>query len=156
MITVSSSSAQVTRRIGTAIAARAEPGDAILLEGSLGSGKTTLVQGVAEGLGIPIPATSPTFTLIHELRGGRMLLYHVDLYRINSQEHLEDLGITDLLDGEGLLAIEWADRLGSLLPSSYLHITITMAGEDRRVVRLEAHGAGGQRLLRAVEELAPC
>jgi len=154
--TIHSESAEATRRLGEAIAARVEPGDTILLEGDLGAGKTTLVQGIAHGLGVPVPATSPTFTLIHELRGGRMPLYHVDLYRISRDQDLEDLGLEDLMDGDGVLAVEWGDRLGHLLPPSYLRITIERSCEDRRLIHLQGVGERGQRLLQAVEVLPPC
>lgn len=156
MVIIPSASAQITRRLGAAIGARAEPGDAILLEGGLGAGKTTLVQGIAEGLGIAHAATSPTFTLIHELRGGRLPLYHVDLYRIETEDQLFDLGIADLFDGDGLLAVEWADRLGSLLPPAYLRIVIQWADEEQRLLRVEARGERAEELLRAAEALSTC
>ena len=100
-----------TAALGRDLASRLARGSVVLLSGELGAGKTAFVRGLAEGLGIdPSDVSSPTFTLIQEYRGGRLPLYHVDLYRLKSIE-VEDLGLDDERMGEGITAIEWPDRL---------------------------------------------
>jgi len=101
-----------TERFAEALAATRRPGDVLLLSGPLGAGKTAFVRGLARGLGIdPDEVSSPTFTLVHEYRGGRLRLFHVDLYRLGTAG-AEDLGLDELGVDDGVLAIEWPDRLG--------------------------------------------
>jgi tRNA threonylcarbamoyladenosine biosynthesis protein TsaE len=100
-----------TTAVARELAATLRAGDVLLLSGNLGAGKTAFVRGLAEGLGIsPDDVSSPTFTLIHEYRGGRLKLYHADLYRLE-RAATEDLGIEELGAADGVLAIEWPDRL---------------------------------------------
>jgi tRNA threonylcarbamoyladenosine biosynthesis protein TsaE len=110
----------------------------ILLEGDLGAGKTTLVQGIGEGLGIIDSIVSPTFTLINEYSEGRIPLYHLDLYRLESAE-VEALNLESYWDGVefplGIVAIEWAERL-PYKPQSYLHLCLTDSPESRRQAKL--------------------
>ena len=104
-------SEQETAAIATALADELQAGDVLLLSGTLGAGKTAFVRGLAEGLGIdPRDVSSPTFTLVHEYRGGRFTLYHVDLYRLD-RAATDDLGLDELGVRDGVLAIEWPDRL---------------------------------------------
>src|SRR5918993_1752496 len=104
-------SEQETAAVARDLAASLSPGDVLLLSGNLGAGKTAFVRGLAEGLGIdPDEVTSPTFTLIQEYSGGRVPLFHVDLYRLKSIE-VDDLGLDDLTMEGGVTAIEWPDRL---------------------------------------------
>jgi tRNA threonylcarbamoyladenosine biosynthesis protein TsaE len=108
------------------------PGDVLLLSGNLGAGKTAFVRGLAEGLGIdPDDVSSPTFTLVHEYRGGRLTLYHADLYRLESAA-TDDLGLAELAGG--ILAVEWPDRLTHSLPGSR-RISIEILDGDRRRIR---------------------
>ncbi len=108
-----------TSAVGRDLAGRLAPGSVVLLWGELGAGKTAFVRGMAEGLGIdPAEVSSPTFTLIQEYRGGRLPLYHVDLYRLTPVE-VDDLGLDELVLQEGVTAIEWPDRL----PQPILHAT---------------------------------
>ena len=103
-----------TLRLARDLAARLRAGDVILLSGDLGAGKTAFVRGVAEGLGIdPDEVSSPTFTIVHEYRGGRLTLYHADLYRLD-RTGAEDLGLGEMGAADGVLAIEWPDRLTHL------------------------------------------
>ena len=103
-------SEQETAAVAKALAAQLLGGDVILLSGTLGAGKTAFVRGLAEGLGIdPLEVSSPTFTLVHEYRGGRLTLYHVDLYRLD-RAATDDLGLDELGVAGGVLAIEWPDR----------------------------------------------
>ena len=106
-----STSEQETADTARALAADLRPGDVLLLSGNLGAGKTAFVRGLAEGLGIePGEVSSPTFTLVHEYRGGRLTLYHVDLYRLE-RAATDDLGLDELGVRDGVLAVEWPDRL---------------------------------------------
>ncbi len=106
-----SSSDEETQAIARELAATLKPGDVLLLSGDLGAGKTTFVRGLAQGLGIdPSEVSSPTFTLLHEYRGGRLTLYHADLYRLDKTA-TEDLGLEETGVRDGVLAIEWPDRL---------------------------------------------
>lgn len=104
-------SEEETRAVARDLAARLRPGAVLLLSGDLGAGKTAFVKGLAEGLGIdPDDVSSPTFTLLHEYGGGRLVLYHADLYRLDAAE-AEDIGLQDAGVSSGVLAIEWAERL---------------------------------------------
>jgi tRNA threonylcarbamoyladenosine biosynthesis protein TsaE len=118
-----------TAAIAGDLAATLSPGDVLLLSGNLGAGKTAFVRGLAEGLGIdPEDVSSPTFTLVHEYSGGRLTLYHVDLYRLEKAA-TDDLGLEEL-EG-GVLAIEWPDRLTHSLPGAR-RIAIEILDDDQR------------------------
>jgi len=113
-------SEQDTADLGRRVAPTLQPGDVLLLSGNLGAGKTAFVRGLAEGLGIdPAEVSSPTFTLVHEYRGGRLTMYHVDLYRLE-RAATEDLGLEEIGARDGVLAIEWPDRLTHDLPGAQL------------------------------------
>ena len=114
-----------------ALRATLRPGDVLLLSGDLGAGKTTFVRGLAEGLGIdPGEVSSPTFTLVHEYRGGRLTLYHADLYRLD-RTATDDLGLEEIGVQDGVLAIEWPDRLSHALPAA-LRVTLEIVDETSR------------------------
>jgi tRNA threonylcarbamoyladenosine biosynthesis protein TsaE len=109
--TITTHSESETSAVGREVAATLSAGAVVLLYGDLGAGKTAFVRGLAEGLGVsPAEVSSPTFTLVQEYRGGRLTLFHVDLYRLNDPREIDDLGL-DELAVEGVLAIEWADKL---------------------------------------------
>jgi tRNA threonylcarbamoyladenosine biosynthesis protein TsaE len=120
----------------------------LALKGALGSGKTEFVHGLAQGLEVPAAAAvaSPSFTLIHEYPG-RARLVHIDLYRLEnlSPEMLPDL--EEYLSGPGVAAVEWAERLGALLPRDYLEIEIEITGENTREFLFRAHGSRGEELV---------
>ena len=100
-----------TAAVGRELAPGLSAGDVVLLYGDLGAGKTAFVKGLAEGLGVsPDEVSSPTFTLLQEYRGGRLTLYHVDLYRLDDPREIEDLGLDEIAE-DGVLAIEWAEKL---------------------------------------------
>jgi tRNA threonylcarbamoyladenosine biosynthesis protein TsaE len=110
VIDIVSNSERETEAAGERIAASLESGDVLLLHGQLGAGKTAFVRGLARGLGAsPDDVSSPTFTLIQEYRGGRLPLFHVDLYRLDARE-VDDLGLDELISGQAVVAIEWAER----------------------------------------------
>jgi len=109
--TIVSSSEAETTAIGRELASGLSAGSVVLLFGDLGAGKTAFVRGVVEGLGIPAEeVSSPTFTIMQEYRGGRLPLYHVDLYRLDDPREIDDLGLDEIADG-AVLAIEWAEKL---------------------------------------------
>jgi tRNA threonylcarbamoyladenosine biosynthesis protein TsaE len=120
-----------TTSVASALAATLVAGDVILLSGDLGAGKTAFVRGLAEGLGLnPEDVSSPTFTLVHEYRGGRLTLYHVDLYRLEKAA-TDDLGLEEL--HRGVLAIEWPDRLTHELPGARRISIEILEGDERRI-----------------------
>jgi tRNA threonylcarbamoyladenosine biosynthesis protein TsaE len=122
-----------TEAIGAALSARLGPGDRVLLYGELGAGKTAFVRGLAQGLGIdPEEVSSPTFTLIQEYRG-RLMLYHVDLYRLAPVD-VDDLGL-DALAADGVLAIEWAERMPRPDPGA-IEVRLEHVGEDTRRITI--------------------
>ncbi len=130
-----------TKCLGEWLGANAVAGDIITLAGDLGAGKTTLTQSIGLGLQIP-PAcyiTSPTFSLLHEYPGGRLPLYHMDLYRLSCDEIIE-LGLEDYLYGEGLSVVEWPDRLEGILPRDRLQVELELTSETTRTVHLTWHG----------------
>ena len=132
---------QHTETLGTILGKIAEPGDVITLAGTLGAGKTALTQTIGRGLGVDpqIYITSPTFSLLHEYKG-RIPLYHMDLYRLGSEEEIESLGFPEYFYSQGLTVIEWPERLGNLMPAERLHIELVISGEASRIARLYAHG----------------
>lgn len=124
-----------TLAIAHALAARLTPGTVLLLRGDLGAGKTAFVRGLAHGLGVaPEEVSSPTFTLIQEYRGGRLPLYHVDLYRLSPAE-VDDLGLDDLICEGGVVAIEWPERW-THAPADAVAIEIRSTGETGREIRI--------------------
>ena len=132
--THTSTSELETRGVAAALASRLNAGDVILLHGDLGSGKTAFVRGLAEGLGAdPAEVTSPTFTLVHEYRGGRLPIVHVDLYRLGGTD-LDEVGLDDALASAGVVAVEWAERL-TRVGTEAVRVQITdQGGDTRRIV----------------------
>ncbi len=145
-------SADETRALAAHLGALLGAGDVVCLVGDLGAGKTTWTQGLALGLGLPReePVNSPTFTLITEHVGGRVPLYHFDVYRLTDSSGLYDLGFDEYLDGDGVVVIEWADRIADALPSNRLDISLTAEGPDARRVEMTAHSAHLEKLLAAL------
>ncbi|MGQ0732996.1 MAG: tRNA (adenosine(37)-N6)-threonylcarbamoyltransferase complex ATPase subunit type 1 TsaE [Acidobacteriota bacterium] len=134
-----SKSEEDTRALGRQLAADLIPGAMLLLSGDLGAGKTALVRGLAEGLGLdPSVVTSPTFALVHEYRGGRLPVVHVDLYRL-AHADLDDIGMDTDLASRGIVAVEWAERL-TRTPEAALRIRIEDHGDDRRTVDIAEGG----------------
>lgn len=133
--TFSTASESETRDVGARLAATLAPGSVLLLAGDLGAGKTAFVRGLAAGLGVDAgEVTSPTFTLVHEYRGGRLPLVHVDLYRLDRAD-LDDIGLDPDLAAEGVVAVEWAERLVRPVKGA-VRIQIADEGGDRRRITI--------------------
>ena len=146
-LTVHSVSADETRRIGRALGEAARPGDVLLLEGAFGVGKTVLVQGLAAGLGVEAPITSPSFVLMVQHRG-RLPLFHVDLYRLDGRMDDEMLdGLADAQDAGGVCAIEWPGALPTDLRAEATSIKIAALDDEIRELEIESPD---ERLLDAV------
>ena len=124
-------SQEETEQLAESMAAGLRAGDVLLLTGPLGAGKTAFVRGLARGLGVdPEEVSSPTFTLVHEYRGGRLRLFHADLYRLGTAD-AEDLGLDEVGVRDGVLAIEWPDRLGHAFRGA-MEVEIAIEGESSR------------------------
>jgi tRNA threonylcarbamoyladenosine biosynthesis protein TsaE len=134
-------SATATHDLAVRLGRACQPGDVIALVGELGAGKTTFVAGLAAGLGVgpEIRVQSPTFTLINEYHG-RVPLYHLDYYRLAHADELDELGVSEYLEGSGVCAIEWFDRFPSLAPAEYLEVRLAVLGPRRRELAFTAHG----------------
>jgi tRNA threonylcarbamoyladenosine biosynthesis protein TsaE len=123
-----------TIALGRSFAAARKVGDVIGLEGDLGAGKTQWVKGLLAGLGSDEEATSPTFTLLHEYRAGRLPVYHFDFYRIQHRDELDALGLNDYLEGDGVTVIEWAGKFGEMLPARSQWIRFAENGPTERAI----------------------
>jgi tRNA threonylcarbamoyladenosine biosynthesis protein TsaE len=132
---VVSRSAEETQALGQRLGARLGGGDVVACIGPLGAGKTCFLQGLARGLGVTADVTSPTFVLVNQYRG-RLPIYHVDAYRTGSLAELVDLGLEEMLHGEGVTIVEWADKLLPLLPSRTIMVTIAGLGDEPRQIEL--------------------
>jgi tRNA threonylcarbamoyladenosine biosynthesis protein TsaE len=134
-------SPEETKALGQKIGQQLKPGAVIALTGELGSGKTVLVQGLATGLDVPVDyyITSPTFTFINEYPG-RHPFYHVDLYRIENRDDLDEIGFFEILHGQGITAIEWADRLQEDISTEYLDIRLEIIDDETRKFFIDTCG----------------
>lgn len=117
-------SPQETAELGMRLGKAAKPGDVYALTGDLGTGKTVFTQGIAKGLGITEPVSSPTFTIVQIYEGARMPLYHFDVYRIGDIEEMDEIGYEDYIYGDGLALIEWSNLITEILPSRRTDIAI--------------------------------
>ncbi|HYS78189.1 MAG TPA: tRNA (adenosine(37)-N6)-threonylcarbamoyltransferase complex ATPase subunit type 1 TsaE [Candidatus Dormibacteraeota bacterium] len=137
--TVVTRSEEATRAEGALLAAGLRGGDVVLLVGDLGMGKTVFARGLAAGLGVdPEQVRSPTFTLVNRY-AGRMTVYHVDLYRVDRVEDLDELGLDEVLEGDGVAVVEWAERLGPYRPRRFVEVRLTdRGGSERELTILDA------------------
>ncbi len=159
IIIVRTGSADETQAVAARLATLLRPGDVLTLSGDLGAGKTTFTRGLVAALGIPAQAvTSPTFTLLHEYRGGRLPVYHADAYRLTNPADADEIGLTEVIDaGDGVAVIEWAERIFAALPAERLEIALEdtdSGGEDSRVITFTGRGERWANL--AQEWTAPC
>lgn len=144
-MTVETENDAETRRAGEELAYLLCAGDVVVLSGDLGAGKTQLTKGIALGLDVSEPVTSPTFNilLVHE---GRLPLYHFDLYRLDSAEQLEDLDYFGTLEADGVSVVEWGDRFAVAMPEDHLLVTIRITGDEERCLHIVGVGARSARL----------
>jgi tRNA threonylcarbamoyladenosine biosynthesis protein TsaE len=137
-----------TIQIGKSIGSLLLPGDVVALVGELGTGKTQFIKGLAVGVGIGKPTyiSSPSFTLINEYKG-KIPFYHIDLFRLRAEKEAEDLGLEEYFQSGGITAIEWADRIPSLLPREMLWIQISYTGENTRSIEILGRGKRYEELI---------
>ncbi len=150
---IDTDSAEQTQRLGAALGRLLREDAIVTLAGDLGAGKTTFVQGLGQGLGVPATITSPTFVLINRYRtpDGRQL-QHADCYRLaNAPLEMWDAGLSDLFLSDDVIVVEWADRIPGLLPPDTLEITIEHGDGDRRCFKLVPHGPRYVEILRQLE-----
>jgi tRNA threonylcarbamoyladenosine biosynthesis protein TsaE len=151
-VRLTSTSSEETQEFGHLLGEVLIQGDLLLLHGGLGAGKTTLVQGIASGAGYTGPVTSPTFALIHQYLGSQALLYHVDLYRLETPSEVESLGIEDILSEEaGALIVEWPERCPGLQDWDHLEITLTTNETDMRTIDLIPFGALLEERIKSID-----
>ncbi len=147
-----SDSERRTLEIGKAVAKNLHKGDIVCLMGDLGSGKTVFAKGIASALGVDKhEVLSPTFVLIRQYVG-KIPIYHFDLYRLDNPEDILNLGYEEYLYNEGIAVIEWADKLGGLLPQEFLKIELKVTGEKKRQLNISAQGAKYNKLLEKINE----
>lgn len=135
MVEFLSKETQDTEKLAAELAKKLQPGSIIGLRGTLGAGKTVFTRGLARGLGIEGPVTSPTYTLVSEYLNGRLPLYHFDLYRIHSEEEFELIGAREMLYGNGISVIEWFERVEAILPEEMLVITLEINENGSRTIQ---------------------
>ena len=138
-----------THKIGRRIGAKAQSGDVLLLVGDLGAGKTTLTQGILWGLGGTEYARSPTFVLVNEYPA-RLTMYHMDLYRLNSIEEIEALGLDDYLYGNDLCVVEWADKAPGYFPVNHAVVQLEVIDDQTRRVTVSSETVHLDRLVMAI------
>ena len=141
--------------LGQRLGQLSQAGDLFLLSGELGAGKTCLIQGLAAGLGVSGHAFSPSFVLVRQYPG-RLPLFHMDFYRLDRPAEIADLGLEDYLYGDGVCAIEWAERAGGLLHGEHLWFTLNYVPSDEqaRTIQVTAAGERYEQLLERVSESA--
>ena len=140
-MTFLSNSPAETEAIGAALGAILAPGTVIAYRGDLGAGKTAFTRGLARGLGYAEPVTSPTYTIVNEYLGGRLPLFHFDMYRLASSDDLWDIGWEDYLERGGVCAVEWSENVEDAMEDA-IWVTIQKTGEESRCITLE----GGEKL----------
>ncbi len=139
MASYNTHSAEETTALGQRLAAELSPPRTVVLTGDLGAGKTTLIKGIAQGFQAAHEeeVTSPTFTLVHEYRGPRVNVYHIDLYRVDTERELMTLGLDDLVEENSVLLIEWGEKFACLQRERDVHIRIERTGESERRIQVD-------------------
>ena len=126
-----------TEAAGAALAAELKPGSVIAFTGDLGAGKTAFTRGLARGLGVEERVTSPTFTIVNEYEGGRLPLFHFDMYRLGSSDELFDIGWEDYLSRGGVCAVEWSENIADALEEGTIRVDIRRgAHDDQRIITI--------------------
>ena len=134
-------SPEETERVGTALGKILRPGTILAYRGDLGAGKTAFTRGLARGLGYAEPVTSPTYTIVNEYLGGRLPLFHFDMYRLGSSDDLWDIGWEDYLERGGICAVEWSENVDDAMENA-IYVTIYKTGEESRRIVIE----GGEKI----------
>jgi tRNA threonylcarbamoyladenosine biosynthesis protein TsaE len=151
-VIVRTESAVATRAVGAAIASCLAPGDVVVLSGDLGSGKTTLAQGIAAALGVGEPVVSPTFAIVREYEG-RVPIAHVDVYRLDRVQELHDLGLEEIFDGSRVVLVEWGELVAPVLPGDRVVVRLRPGAADEdddvRVIDVAAEGSARSGALEA-------
>ena len=150
---IDSHSAERTQAIGRVLGESAKPGFVYLLSGELGAGKTTLTQGILSGLQSAEPVRSPTFVLATEY-SGYLPLYHIDLYRIDSESELLELGLDEYFEGNGVSVVEWADKAAGQLPDEHLFINLEHFDENSRLLHLQTKSSTYEGVMDAVRGIS--
>ncbi|MEJ6950781.1 tRNA (adenosine(37)-N6)-threonylcarbamoyltransferase complex ATPase subunit type 1 TsaE [Natronospora cellulosivora (SeqCode)] len=148
---IESKSEEETLRLGETIGELLEPDQVVLLSGQLGAGKTVLTQGICNGLGVDEDVTSPTYNLINEYEGD-LTVYHIDLYRLEHEEDLYDLGLEECFDSAAVVIIEWPDLAYDLIPPEFVYIKFEVADNDNREISIEGEGAKTEKLIERLEK----
>jgi len=151
-VVIETKSASETVQIGKKIGSRLLSGDVVALVGELGAGKTQFIKGLAAGAGVGKPTyiSSPSFTLINEYVG-RIPFYHIDLFRLRTEKEAEELGLEEYFQGRGITAIEWADKIPSLLPKEILWIHIHYTGKNSRSLKILGKGKHYEELIKEIK-----
>lgn len=129
-------SSEETIDLGEILGAMLKPGDVLAMRGTLAAGKTTITKGIAKALGVTDNITSPTFCIISEYEGAKMPLYHMDVYRLDNAEDFINLGVDDLIYGNGVSIIEWSEKIQSELPKKTITVQITPNEDSTRTIEL--------------------
>ena len=141
MMQITTHSADETQALGQKLASRLAPGDVIAYFGDLGAGKTAFTRGLAQGLGITDPVTSPTYTIVNEYLSGRIPLFHFDMYRLSSSDELFDIGWEDYLSRGGVCAVEWSEKVEDAFFGDEIVLRIEKLGDSERKIIIEEGNA---------------
>jgi len=157
-VQIKTENAEETQAVAARLAQLLQAGDVLCLSGDLGAGKTTFTRGLVAALGIPAQAvTSPTFTLLHEYRGGTFPVYHADAYRLTHAVELDDIGLGEAMaEEDGITLIEWPERVAAALPDDRLDVSLEDTGEDHRTITFLPHGERWANLAKEWEALQLC
>ncbi len=146
--TFTTSSPSETKALAKCLAKHVFAGGVIVLNGTIGAGKTNFTQGFAAGLNINCDIKSPTFNILFEYNTGTLPLYHFDLYRLENEADLEDIGFYEAVEGGGVSVIEWGDKFPSAMPADWLEITFSVLPNEKREITFSPHGKLSEELLR--------
>lgn len=136
-MTFQTKTCEETIALGEKIGQLLKAGDVIAMKGTLGAGKTTITKGIAKALGVEDTITSPTFCLISEYEGKKLPLYHMDVYRLDSEEDFLNLGVEEMLYGQGVCIVEWSEKVMKVLPKKTITLTLTPQEDGSRIVEIE-------------------
>ena len=151
-ISFTTDSSEQTERFGEALSKYLEAGTVITLDGDLGAGKTCLTRGIARGMGSPDHVSSPTFTIVNEYEGGRLMLYHFDTYRLSGEDDFYASGLDEYFLKAGVCVIEWGEVIEGALPENTMKMKISGNGDERRFDVAETGNIGAENIIKAASE----